>query len=203
MTIRDLIKKELQDGIDTKKKMLIECIQAIEDGAAAIVETYYKKGGTVYTFGNGGSAADAQHFADELLVMLRSSDTPKDRLPLPAHALSTDSSVMTAIANDMGFENIFSRQLEALAEERDLVVGFSTSGNSLNVVKGIQLAKSRGIKTIAFVGGNGGKLKSIADIVILVPSTDTPRIQECHVAAFHIMSSVLEAMLFREEGIEE
>ncbi|MDP3724367.1 MAG: SIS domain-containing protein [bacterium] len=203
MTIRDLIKKELQDGIDVKKKMLMTCIQAIEDGAVAIVETYYKKGGTVYTFGNGGSAADAQHFADELLVMLRTSDIPKDRLPLPAHALSTDSSVMTAIANDMGFENIFSRQLEALAEERDLVVGFSTSGNSLNVVKGIQLAKSRGIKTIAFLGGNGGKLKSIADIVILIPSTDTPRIQECHVAAFHIMSSVLEAMLFREEGIEE
>lgn len=203
MTIKELITKEIQEGILVKQRMLTDCVEAIEEGAKAIVETYYKRGGTVYTFGNGGSAADAQHFADELLVMLRSSDRPKDRLPLPAHALTTDSSVVTAIANDLGFESIFSRQLEALAEERDLVVGFTTSGNSLNVVKGLQLAKSRGIKTIAFTGGEGGKVKSLADIVVHIKVTDTPRIQECHVMAFHIMSSVVEAMLFREEGVEE
>lgn len=202
MTIQRRIKAHLKNSLETKKKMLEKNVEAIKKAALAIVETYYKKGGTVYTFGNGGSCADAQHIADELLCMLRKKYKDR-RFPLPAHALTSDSTVLTAISNDLGFQYVFSRQLEALAKPEDLVIGLSTSGNSDNVIKGLELAKERGIKSIAFTGGNGGQIvkRHLADIVIKIPADDVTHIQEGHVVAFHAICDVVEELLFSEKGL--
>lgn len=204
MKIKQRISKHLLTSIKTKKKMLVKNVESIKKAALAIVETYYKKGGVVYTFGNGGSAADAQHIAGELLSMLRTNHKFEFRFPLPAHALTTDSSVLTAAANDLGFEYVFSRQLEALAKPEDLVIGISTSGNSKNVVKGLELAKKRGIKSIAFTGGKGGEIvkRKLADIIINIPANDVTYIQEGHVAAFHSICDVMEEILFSDKGLE-
>src|SRR3989344_9374895 len=157
MRAKDRIKIYLKESIGTYEKMLFDCVDDIERGALALVDTYFKNGGTVFTFGNGGSAADAQHIADELMCMLRANHNFEYRFPLSAHALTTDSSVITAIANDIGYDFVFSRQLEALAQTKDLLIGLSTSGNSLNVVKAFELTKSRGIKSIAFTGQSRDK----------------------------------------------
>ena len=202
LTAKQFIRKHLKEGIEVKKEMIRKNIDAIEAAALAIVDTFYSNGGTVYTFGNGGSAADAQHIADELLCMLRTNNGFKNRFPLPAHALTTDVSVLTAIANDLGFEHIFSRQLEALAKKGDLIIGISTSGNSANVLRAVKLAKSRGIKTIVMTGGNGGELIKIADIAINIPAIDVTHIQEGHESAFHVMCDVMEQILFSEKGLK-
>ncbi len=202
MTVKDFIVKHLNESIATKQKMIEKNVEAIESGALAIVDTFYKYGGTVYTFGNGGSASDAQHITDELLCMLRTSNEFKHRFPLPAHALTTDVSVLTAIANDIGFEYVFSRQLEALAKRGDLVIALSTSGNSVNVLRAVKLANSRGIKTIGMSGGDGGELAKIADIPIVIPARDVAHIQEGHESAFHIMCDIMEQILFSERGLK-
>ena len=201
-TIKQRIKEHLKRSIATKQAMLRECLDSIEEAALAIVDTYYKRGGIVYTLGNGGSAADAQHIAGELLCMLRTSNTFPFRLPLPAHALTTDSSVLTAVANDLGYEYVFSRQLEALAKPEDLVLGISTSGNSPNVVRALELTKQRGIQSIALTGRTGGKTVELADIVIRIPADDVTLIQEGHVAAFHAICDIMEEVLFGE-GLEQ
>jgi D-sedoheptulose 7-phosphate isomerase len=202
MTVKQLIQNHLNESIKTKQRMLDTNVDAIKDAALAIVDTFYKYGGTVYTFGNGGSSADAQHIADELLCMLRTNNDFETRFPLPAHALTADMSVITAIANDLGFEHIYSRQLEALAKPGDLVIGISTSGNSKNVVNAIRLAKSRGIKTIGMTGGKGGELAKIADIVISIPADDVAHIQEGHESAFHVMCDIMEQIFFSKQGLE-
>lgn len=204
MTIKQRIIKHLKTSLKTKEKMIEKNVESIKEAALAIVETYYKKGGTVYTFGNGGSAADAQHIAGELLCMLRTNHNFEYRLPLPAQALTTDTSVLTAVSNDFGFDNVFSRQLEALAKPEDLVIGLSTSGNSGNVIKGLELAKKRGIKSIAFTGGSGGKIvkKKLADVFINIPADDVAFIQEGHVAAFHAICDVMEQILFSDKGLK-
>lgn len=202
MKAKTLIINHLKKSIETKQKMLEKNIETIEDAANAIIETFYKNGGTVYTFGNGGSAADAQHIADELLCMLRADNNFDFRFPLPAHALTTDNAVITAIANDIGFDHIFSRQLEALAKSGDLVIGISTSGNSKNVVNAVKLAKKRNIQTIAMTGNNGGKLAKIADIVIKIPAEDIAHIQEGHESCFHIICDIMEQILFSSKGLE-
>lgn len=204
MTIKQRIEAHLKRSLETKKKMLKENVGEIGEAALAIVETFYKKGGTVYTFGNGGSCADAQHIANELLCMLRKK-YKKRRFPLQTHALTSDSTVLTAISNDLGFEYVFSRQLEALAKPEDLVIGLSTSGNSQNVIKGLELAKERGIKSIAFTGGDGGEIvkRKLAEIIIKVPADDVTHIQEGHEAAFHAMCDVVEEILFSEKGLTE
>ena len=150
----------------------------------------YKRGGKLLIFGNGGSAADAQHFAAEMVGRFQ-----MERKSLPAIALTTNTSVLTAIGNDYGFEKIFERQVEGLATRKDLVIGISTSGDSQNVVNGIQKAKQLKIKTIALIGNNG-KLNRIADIVIPVPTDNTPRIQEIHIFIIHIISELVERALF-------
>lgn len=203
MKARDLVIKHLNDSIAVKEKMITETVDDIVAASMAIVDCYYKYGGTVYTFGNGGSASDAQHITDELLCMLRTDNDFENRFPLAAHALTADVPVITAISNDIGFEYIFSRQLEALAKPGDLVIGLSTSGNSKNVVNAVKLAKSRGIKTIAMTGGSGGELKKIADIVICVPANSADLIQEGHESAFHVMCDVMEQILFSEKGLED
>jgi len=202
MTIKQRIINHLKRSIKTKERMLEKNIEVIKKASLAIIETFYKRGGTVYTFGNGGSAADAQHIASELLCMLRKKYKER-RFPLPAYALTTDATVLTAIANDLGFEYIFSRQLEALAKLEDLVIGLSTSGNSLNVLNALRLAKKRGIKSVAFTGGEGGKIveEELADIIINIPAQDVTHIQEGHETAFHAICDVVEEILFSERGL--
>jgi D-sedoheptulose 7-phosphate isomerase len=201
-TVRKRIQQHLRRSIETKRLMLRENLDAIEAAALAIVDAYFKRGGIVYTFGNGGSAADAQHIAGELLCMLRTAHGFDFRLPLPAHALTTDTSVMSAVANDLGYEYVFSRQLEALAKPEDLVIGISTSGNSPNVVNALELTKSRGIQSIAFTGRTGGKLRDLADVLIRIPADDVTHIQEGHVTAFHSICDVMEQLLFSSKGLQ-
>lgn len=149
-----------------------------------------ENGGKIFFFGNGGSAADSQHLATELTVRYKT-----DRKPIAAIALTTDSSALTAGGNDMGFDKIFSRQLEALAKEGDLAIGISTSGNSANVIQAFQTAKTLGVATVAFTGETGGKLNDISDIMLKVPSKTTARIQEMHITLGQMLCGALELKL--------
>ncbi len=148
----------------------------------------FTRGGRLYAFGNGGSAADAQHLAGELIGRYR-----LDRRPLPAVALSTDPSVMTCIANDYAFEDVFARQVEALAVAGDIVVAFSTSGRSPNVVDGLRAGRAAGATTVLFTGAQGGPAGTHADVVLCVPSTTTARVQEMHVLLLHLLSERIDA----------
>jgi D-sedoheptulose 7-phosphate isomerase len=147
-----------------------------------------ERGGRVYTFGNGGSAADAQHLAAELIGRFR-----RERPALPAVALSTDPSVVTAIANDYAYEDVFARQVEALATAADVVVAWSTTGNSDNVVRGLRAAREAGATTVLIAGADGGPAREHADVALLVPSTTTPRVQEMHVLLLHLISERVDA----------
>jgi D-sedoheptulose 7-phosphate isomerase len=142
-------------------------------------------------FGNGGSAADAQHLAAELIGRYR-----KERASLAAIALTCDTSILTAVGNDYGFEMVFARQIEGLAEEGDVAFGISTSGNSKNVIEGIHQAKEKGCKTIGLLGCDGGRIGESVDLSIIVPCKATPRIQECHITIGHILCSLIEQELF-------
>lgn len=157
---------------------------------AACFVTALKSGGKILLCGNGGSAADAQHVAAELVGRFAT-----ERAAWPAIALTANSSTVTAIGNDYGFEYIFSRQVEALAKKGDVVVGISTSGNSKNVLKAIEEGKKRGCVTVGVTGKNGGKLRTLADISISAPSDETPRIQEAHILAWHIICELVEKEL--------
>ena len=154
-----------------------------------------KQGNKALLFGNGGSAADAQHIAAELVGRFAF-----DRPALPALALSVNSSCVTAIGNDYGFDRVFSRQLEALARPGDIAIGISTSGNSLNVLNAMSTARKIGLHTVALTGRTGGNLKGSVDHCICVPSNETPRIQECHILIGHIISELVEREIFYEEG---
>ena len=154
-----------------------------------------KQGNKALLFGNGGSAADAQHIAAELVGRFAF-----ERPALPALALSVNSSCVTAIGNDYGFDRVFSRQLEALARSGDVAIGISTSGNSLNVQNAMSVAKKIGLHTVALTGRSGGKLKNMVDHCICAPSDETPRIQECHILIEHIISELVEREIFHEEG---
>lgn len=155
---------------------------------AARITDSLKRGGTVLTFGNGGSAAEAQHFAGELLGRFRAT-----RRPLRAIALSTDSSVVTCIANDFSYDDLFARQVEAMARPGDVVVGISTSGRSENVVRGLRVARERGAVAVAWTGADPGSAGEAADIVIAAPSTTTARIQEVHTLVMHTICVAIEA----------
>lgn len=158
-----------------------------------IVETF-RSGGKLLIFGNGGSAADAQHMAAEFVNRFK-----LDRRPLPAIALTTDSSILTSIGNDFGFDLIFAKQVEALGKPGDLVLGISTSGNSPNVVQAIEVAGRMGMKTAVLTGGTGspgGKLGQIADLVLNVPTDSTPHIQETHLWVEHILCELVEKEMF-------
>jgi D-sedoheptulose 7-phosphate isomerase len=154
---------------------------------AAQIEAAFEAGGKLIVFGNGGSAADAQHFAGELTGHYK-----RDRRALPAIALTTDTSVLTAIANDYSYESIFARQIEALCGEADVVVGISTSGNADNVVRGVVAARQRGAATWGLTGASGGRLAEVAEHVIGVPSDATARIQEMHITIIHAVSELLD-----------
>jgi D-sedoheptulose 7-phosphate isomerase len=160
-----------------------------------ILVSTVKQENKVLLFGNGGSAADAQHIAAELVGRFAS-----DQPALPALALSVNTSCVTTIGNDYGFDQVFSRQIEALARPGDVAVGISTSGNSANVVRAMSAARKMGLRTIALTGRTGGMLRNTVDHCICIPSNESPRIQECHILIGHIISELVEGEIFREEG---
>lgn len=156
-----------------------------------LISDALNRGHKLLVMGNGGSAADSQHFVAEIVGRFK-----MERRALPAIALSTDTSILTAIGNDYGFDYVFSRQVEALAAPGDIVIGISTSGNSPNVLKALNEAKARGCRTIGLLGKDGGSIKAACDLAVVVPSTDTPRIQEGHVTIIHIVCDLVEKALF-------
>ena len=188
-SMRREVAKRLEESARIKKAIATSKIGEIERMVEFII-TAYKTGGKVVLFGNGGSAADAQHIACELVGRLGVK-----RQAFPAIALTTNTSTLTAVANDYGYEAVFSRQIEALVNEKDVVVGISTSGNSPNVVEAMKMAKIKGAKTIGLTGGNGGKLAEVADLVLIVPSDSTLRIQEAHITIGHIVCELVEKEL--------
>ena len=162
---------------------------------AEIMVGVFGGGNKALLFGNGGSAADCQHIAAEFVGRFAF-----DRPPLPALALSVNTSCVTAIGNDYGFEQVFARQLEALAKAGDVAIGISTSGNSPNVLQGLAAAKKLGLQTVAFAGCTGGKMKGAADYCVCAPSNETPRIQECHILIGHIIAELVEQTIFHEQS---
>ncbi len=171
-----------------------DIVSAIARVSELLVDAF-QRGRKVLLFGNGGSAADAQHIAAEFVGRFAF-----DRPALPALALSVNTSCVTAIGNDYGFDQVFSRQIEALAQPGDVAIAISTSGSSLNVVAALELSRRKGLHAIALTGCTGGKLKNVADECICVPSTDTPRIQECHILIGHIISQLVEQTIFHEQS---
>ncbi|MVN22411.1 D-sedoheptulose 7-phosphate isomerase [Mucilaginibacter arboris] len=181
-----MVAEELKSHQETISKVIEMLLLPIENGCAIITETVLK-GNKLLIAGNGGSASDAQHIAAEFTGRF-----VKERKPLAAIALSTDTSALTAISNDYGFENVFSRQLEALAVPGDLFLGISTSGNSANVLKALESAKKAGCKTLGLSGRDGGKMNSLCDLNIVVPSDITARIQEMHILIGHIFCKAVD-----------
>ena len=186
------IKEIIRASIVTKEKILgnpvlIETIQQVVDQITAA----FQNGKRVYFCGNGGSAADAQHLAAEF-----SGRFYTDRKALPAEALHCNTSYLTAVANDYGYDVVFSRMIDGIGEAGDVLIGLSTSGNSINIMKAFEVAKAKGIITVAFTGESGGKMKDLARYLINVPSGDTPRIQESHITIGHIICQLVEAKYF-------
>lgn len=192
MKYTDQIKDTLNRSGEVKKLIAERCTDVIEN-AALLAAGILENGGKILICGNGGSAADAQHIAAELVVRLTSD---RDRKALPVLALNTNSSSLTACGNDYGFERIFARQVEAFGREGDLLIGISTSGNSGNVIRALETASDQAMKTISFTGGTGGSMKGMADIDIIVPDTSTARIQEGHITIGHIFCDLIERELF-------
>jgi len=194
--VEKIVKEILNESIRVKKKIIDDpsLLSQINQISSIIIEAYRKKN-KVILFGNGGSAADAQHIAGELVNRLH-----LEREALPAIALTTDSSVLTSIANDYDYSRIFARQVEALAKEGDVVIGISTSGSSSNVIEAVKTAKEKGVKTVGFTGNKGGKLAELVDFVIGVPSDETPRVQESHITILHIICCLVERELFGDES---
>ncbi len=177
--------KMVEYEMNQHAKTLIACMEELQNHihmACVLTTDTLAKGNKILIFGNGGSAADAQHIAAELTGRYK-----KDRRGLPAVALSVDTSALTAIGNDFGFDHVFSRQVEALANEGDLLIGISTSGNSQNVIKALKIAKNLKCRSISFSGKGGGQMSEISDVNIVIPSNDTPRIQEMHILIGHII----------------
>jgi D-sedoheptulose 7-phosphate isomerase len=184
-TSPDWINDQLGDHVATAQAME-QLLPAVREVAAALVAVY-ENDRVLYTFGNGGSAADAQHFTGELIGHYK-----RDRRPLAAVTLSTDPTVMTCIANDYAYDDVFARQVTALARPGDMVAAFTTSGRSKNVVAALQAAQERGATTVLFGGGDGGPSKQFADHALLVPTTTTPRIQEMHTFMLHVISETVD-----------
>ena len=189
------IKKEIQQ-IFLESSSIIESSQFLSEdieNTVNIISSSFRKGKKLVIFGNGGSAADAQHIAAELIGRFQMK-----RDSLPAIALTTDSSILTSIGNDFSFNDIFSRQVEGLVNSGDVVLGISTSGNSINIINGLKSAKSKNAKTISILGNNGGKIKNFSDISIIVNSSSTPRIQEVHRIIYHIICEHIEKKFFKK-----
>ncbi|WP_025209028.1 D-sedoheptulose 7-phosphate isomerase [Hippea sp. KM1] len=190
--MKKFVETQIKKSYEVKKSILDneKLINEILEIGNLLIETY-KKGNKLLIAGNGGSAADAQHIAGELV-----SKFYFDRPALPAIALTTDTSIITAIGNDYGYEYLFSRQIEANGVKGDVFLGISTSGNSKNIIEGLKTAKEKGLITIGLTGESGGKMKELCDYCICVPSSETPRIQEAHILIGHILCSVIEEAIF-------
>jgi D-sedoheptulose 7-phosphate isomerase len=186
------IKEVITQSIELKQRILespqiIEQIQSITDDCVKSL----RNGGKILFCGNGGSAADAQHLAAEL-----SGRFYYDREPLFAEALHVNSSYMTAVANDYSYDEVYARLTKAMGRSGDILIGLSTSGNSKNITKAMNVAKEIGMKTVGFTGESGGEMKSLSDHLINIPSTDTPRIQEAHIMVGHILCELIESEIF-------
>ncbi len=196
MSVHNLVRAEeivgqaIRESIETKEELLERQLSTIVRLATLLADTF-RRGGKVILFGNGGSAADAQHVAAEFV-----NRVSLDRSALPAIALTTDTSILTSAGNDFGFDEIFSRQVQALVQKGDILIGISTSGNSQNVLNGIMAGKRKGAITVGFTGRSGGKLKDMVDICFSVASDSTPRVQEAHITVWHAICEVVERELF-------
>lgn len=193
--MHELIVRQLQEHRTLLLQIENELSTTIAKLAQRLIETF-QIGNKLLIMGNGGSAADAQHFAGEIVGRFR-----LERPGLPAIALSTDTSLLTAIGNDYGFERVFSRQVEALAAPGDAVIGISTSGNSPNVFKALEVARQAGCSTIGLLGKDGGSIKDLCDISLIIPSHDTPRVQEGHITVIHILCDLIEQGMFGPAGV--
>ncbi|QSZ41312.1 SIS domain-containing protein [Sulfurimonas aquatica] len=192
--MKEYIKDQIKKSYETKQKIYEneELLNNIVDVAKKCVKLYQGDKKTILA-GNGGSAADAQHIAAELVGRYGF-----DRPSIPSLALTTDTSNLTAIGNDYGYDHVFSRQLEGMGQKGDIFIGISTSGNSINIIKAFQSAKLKGITTVALVGRDGGEMAKIADISLIVPSDSTPRIQESHILIGHILCDIIEKEIFAD-----
>ncbi len=186
----EIIVQAIRESCDVKVELLDQQLAALVRLAMLFVDTF-RQGGKVVLFGNGGSAAEAQHVAAEFIGRFGVT-----RMALPAMALTTDTSVLSAVGNDFAFEEVFARQVQALVQRGDVVVGISTSGNSENVIRGVLAAREKGATTVGFTGRNGGRLKEVVDFRVAVPSDSTPRIQEAQLNVWHSVCEVVDRELF-------
>ena len=184
--MQTIINNEFNEHLKTSQATMNSLKESLENAAILCINSL-NNNGKIILFGNGGSAADAQHIAAELVGRYKS-----ERKSLSAIALTTDTSVLTAISNDYGFDKVFERQVEGLAKPGDIVIAISTSGNSINVLNGLTLAKDKDCKTIGFSGNSGGNMTELCDINLVVPNKDTPRIQEMHILLGHILCHLIE-----------
>jgi D-sedoheptulose 7-phosphate isomerase len=191
--MQEKIKKIIADSIAVKQTILKDdgLMKRVQQIAVDMV-TSLKLGGRIYFCGNGGSAADAQHLAAEF-----SGRFYTDRQALPAEALHCNTSYLTAVANDYSYDVVYARLIQGIANEGDFVVGLSTSGNSVNIVKAFEAAREKKIVTVGFTGNDGGRMRSLSDFLLNVPSTDTPRIQESHIMLGHIICQLVEELYFQ------
>lgn len=185
------IKKQIRESIGTKERLQETSLEDIAEAAQKIINAF-KEGHKVLLCGNGGSAADAQHIAAEFVGKFL-----KERSPLPAIALTTDTSILTSLSNDYDYKLAFSRQIQALGEKGDILIAISTSGKSPSVIEAVKAAAKRGIFTIGLTGRDGSKLKDVVGLAIVVPSHETPRIQEAHILIGHILCDMAERALFK------
>jgi D-sedoheptulose 7-phosphate isomerase len=194
--MRDKIIAKIKESIAVKERIIADenLLEKIDGAARAIVKAY-QNNKKVLLCGNGGSAADAQHIAAEF-----SGRFYLDRPPLNAEALHTNTSFLTAVANDYSYDSVYARMLDAAGNDGDILIAISTSGNSANIINAINLAKNKGMFVIGFTGENGGKMKNLCDCLLNVPSSDTPRIQEAHITVAHIICEFVEIALFANES---
>ncbi len=192
-TTSELIQAMVADSIQVKTRFFAENAPRLAD-VAEVMAHGFRNGRKLLIFGNGGSAADAQHIAAEFVGRFIA-----ERDPLPAMSLSTDTSMLTALGNDYGFENIFARQIKAHGHPGDTAIGISTSGNSANVLLGLEAAKAQGMYTIGLTGESGGKMNGMAEVLFRVPTTRTPRIQETHIMIGHIICELIDRLLIPDK----
>jgi D-sedoheptulose 7-phosphate isomerase len=185
-----IILKRFKESSEVNRLFLRENLPKLLDVIKSVSHAF-ESGNKIFFFGNGGSAADAQHLAAEFV-----NRYVMDRPPLPAIALTTDTSILTSVSNDLAFDEIFAKQLRALGKEGDVAIGISTSGNSPNIIKAFEVAQEIGMKRVALTGNNGGVISKMADFSLVVPSTSTPRIQEVHILIGHILCEMVEHQLF-------
>jgi len=189
--MKDEIVQTFRESADVKVRFIRQNAEVLAQAVKMIVQAF-KAGRKVLLFGNGGSAADAQHIAAEFVNRFLI-----ERPPLPAIALTTDTSILTSVSNDYGYADSFARQVKALGREGDVAIGISTSGGAANVIKAIQVAKEMGLKTVGLAGRDGGELSKLVDIALVVDSQSVPRIQEVHITIGHVLCEMVDRMLFQ------